>query len=243
MSLRARAPKPTRRAALAGAAFLMAALGGTACSGNKTDSTTTVTGTDTTCELADDVLDAGTVAFQFANKGKKVSELYVLKEDGDTLGEVENVGPGTTATLKVDLVAGDYKIRCKPGQAGAGISQAFEVTGSGGTQTAKADRTVTFDAVDFSYQNLDLKGIAAGDTIRFVMENTGDQPHEFEVLDPKGDAIGEVAAVEKGKSGGATITFDKAGTYTYQCILVDKETKKKHTMLGMTGTFEVASAT
>lgn len=243
MSLRARAPKSTRRIALATTAVLIAAVGGTACSGGKADTTATVTGTDTSCELAKDILDAGTIAFEFTNDGKKVSELYVLKENGDTVGEVENVGPGTTSTLKVDLVAGDYKIRCKPGQSGAGISQPFEVTGSGGTATAKADRTITFDAVDFTYKSLDLKGIAAGDTIRFVMENTGNQPHEFEVLDPKGDAIGEVAAVEKGKTGGATVTFEKAGTYTYQCILVDKASGKKHTMLGMTGTFEVSSAT
>ena len=78
-----------------------------------------------------------------------------------------------------------------------------------------------------------------GETIRFEMTNDGDQPHEFEVLDPDGKAIGEVEALDPKKSGAAIVTFADAGTYTYQCILKDPATGTKHTMLGMTGTFEV----
>ncbi|MEO6627820.1 MAG: cupredoxin domain-containing protein, partial [Aquihabitans sp.] len=122
-----------------------------------------------------------------------------------------------------------------------GIESTFTVTGQGGQAQAKADRTVTFDAVDFHFEHLDLTGITAGQTIRFQMTNSGDQPHEFEVLDSSGDALGEVAAVEKGEKGGATVTFEKAGTYTYQCILVDPTSKKQHTDLGMLGTFEVSA--
>lgn len=35
------------------------------------------------------------------------------------------------------------------------------------------------------------------------------------------------------------MTFDEAGTYTYQCILVDQSSGESHKALGMTGTFEV----
>lgn len=237
MNLAARAPI----AALAGTLAALLAL--TSCSGGgSADSTVKVTGTDTTCELAETELQAGEIDFEFTNEGKKVSELYVLRENEDIVGEVENVGPGTSRTLTADLAAGEYKARCKPGQSGKGITKEFTVTGEGGAAQKEADRTITFDSVDFAYEQLDLTDVVAGETIRFEMTNTADQPHEFEVLDPQDVAIGEVAAVDPGKEGGATITFDEPGTYTFQCILVDEATGKKHTMLGMKGTFEVGKA-
>ena len=217
-------------------------LGLTACSGDTADTTVAVTGTDKGCEIARAQLPAGNIAFEFTNKANDVNELYVLKADGDTVGEVENVTTGTTRTLTADLAAGDYKVRCKPGQTGNGISSPFEVTGKGGKASATADRTVSFDAVDFKYQGLDLSSITAGQTIRFEMSNSGTQAHEFEVLGPDGKAVGEVAGVTPGEKGAATITFDKPGEYTYQCILVDPATKQEHSTMGMTGTFTVAPA-
>lgn len=211
------------------------------CSGGAADSSAVVTGTDDACIIEQAELTAGTIDFEFTNDGSDVSELYVLRSNGDVAGEVENVTTGTSRTLTVDLVAGDYQVRCKPGQTGEGFTSDFVVSGDGGTATADADRTVTFDAVDFTYEDLDLTGIEAGDVIRFEMTNTGEQPHEFEVLDPSGEPIGEVAAVDPGDSGGATVSFETDGTFTYQCILIDPETGMKHTMLGMTGTFEVAA--
>ena len=212
----------------------------TACSTESADSTVDVTGTDDACVIAQDIVDAGKVGFEFTNESSKVNELYVLKANGDTLGEVENVTTGTSRTLTVDLVAGDYLVRCKPGQSGDGFESPFTVTGDGGTAQAEADREITFDAIDFDYENLDVTGIADGDTIRFVMDNAGEQAHEFEVLDPDGEPIGEVAATNPGESGGATMTFTAPGVYTYQCILVDPATNEPHTELGMIGTFDVA---
>lgn len=211
-----------------------------ACSTESADITVGVTGTDDACTIASDIIEAGKVGFEFVNESSKVNELYVLKANGDTLGEVENVTTGTSRTLTVDLVAGDYLVRCKPGQSGDGFESPFTVTGDGGTARAAPDREITFDAVDFDYENLDLTGIAGGDTIRFAMINNGDQPHEFEVIDPDGEPIGEIAAMNPGDSGGATMTFVSPGVYTYQCILVDPETGQPHTELGMIGTFEVA---
>ena len=64
--------------------------------------------------------------------------------------------------------------------------------------------------------------------------------HEFEVLDPDGEALGEVAAIAAGDTGGATLSFESPGVYTYQCILIDADTGKEHTELGMIGTFRVS---
>jgi plastocyanin len=227
-----------RRVALAVAVPALFAL--TACSTDSADSTVDVTGTDDACIIAQDIVEAGKVGFEFLNESSDVNELYVLKADGDTLGEVENVTTGTSRTLTVDLVAGDYLVRCKPGQTGDGFESAFTVTGDGGTEQAEPEREIAFEAIDFGYENLDLTGIAEGDTIRFVMDNAGGQAHEFEVLDPDGEPIGEVAATDSGGSGGATMTFTAPGVYTYQCILVDPTTNQPHTELGMTGTFDVA---
>ena len=222
------------------AAPIVALLALSACSTESADSTVAVTVTDDACEIDSDIVDAGKVDFEFVNESNDVSELYVLKANGDTLGEVENVTTGTSRTLTVDLVAGDYLVRCKPGQTGDGFESTFTVTGDGGTAQAEADREIAFRAIDFTYENLDLTGITTGDTIRFAMNDVGGQAHEFEVLDPAGEPIGEVAATDPGESGGATMTFNSPGVFTYQCILVDPATGKPHTELGMIGTFDVA---
>lgn len=209
------------------------------CSSDAADVTVNVTGTNESCSMSAEELDAGTIGFEFTNEADDVNELYVVQANGDVVGEVENVTTGTTRTLTADLVAGDYLVRCKPGQSGDGIESSFRVVGDGGTAQAAPDRTITLEAVEFRYPDLNLDGIVAGETIRFEMTNAGTQPHEFEVLDPDGNAIGEVAALEPGASGGATMTFESPGVYRYQCILVDENTGDEHSELGMKGTFEV----
>ena len=202
-----------------------------------------VTGTNDGCEPSESVLDAGKIDFEFTNEADDISELYVLRENGDVVSEVENVSTGTSRTLTVDLAEGDYVLNCKPGQNGDGISTEISVTGDGGQEQATPDRTITFDAHDFGYDGIEgLDEIAAGETIRFEMTNSGEQAHEFEVLLPDGEALGEVVSINPGDQGGATLTFDEAGEYMFQCILVDKSTGKPHTELGMVGSFTVSQA-
>jgi plastocyanin len=227
---------------LALAVLATTSVGLVACSGSSGGQEVKVTGTNDDCTIEETTLPAGKLDLVFTNEADDVNELYVLDAAGDVLNEVENVTTGTSRTLSVDLRAGDYQIRCKPGQTGDGFTTPFEVTGTGGAEKAEADRTITFEATDFTYVDLDLSGIRAGDTIRFEMANEGDQAHEFEVLDPSDEPLGEIAAMDPGDTGGATITFEQPGTYTYQCILIDPETDKRHSMLGMTGTFEVAES-
>ncbi len=234
-------PLPHVRPTIATSVVIAATALQIGCSGGAADSTAVVTGTDDACTMSGDPVAAGTVDVEFTNEADDVSELYILKANGDVVSEVENVTTGTTRTLTVDLVAGDYMIRCKPGQTGEGFTSDFAVTGEGGTPEATPDREITFEAVDFTYPDLDLSGISEGDTIRFAMTNTGDQPHEFEVVDPDGNPLGEVAATDPGASSGATISFDAPGDYTYRCILVDPDTGKEHTELGMEGAFEVSA--
>lgn len=89
---------------------------------------------DATCHVARTDLTAGAVAFAATNKGSSVTEVYGYGEqDGayrKIIGEVENIGPGTTRTLDVTLAPGSYEVACKPGQKGDGIRTRVTVSGS-----------------------------------------------------------------------------------------------------------------
>lgn len=106
--------------------------------------------------------------------------------------------------------------------------------------SVEPDRTLQVTATDFAYEGLDLSGLASGDVVRIEMVNEGEQAHELEILDPDGEALGEVEATDPGATGTATITLGAAGEHSYQCILTDPATGDEHVMLGMGGTFTVA---
>ena len=195
-----------------------------------------VTGSDTACDAATTDFEAGKITFSIKNVGDKVTELYVYGEGDKVISEVENVGPGTSRNLTVDLMAGDYELACKPGMTGKGIRVPIKVSGKGGEQSsedAEADREVEIEAVEYKFHGLDGFTAKAFEIIEFKMANKGTEEHEFEVLDTDGNALGEVEPVAAGKEGEAYITFSKAGTYTYVCDIEDHEAK------GMKGTFTV----
>jgi iron uptake system component EfeO len=103
-----------------------------------TDEPIQVTATDTECTVARTQVSAGTVTFSVTNKGTKVTEFYVYASGDRVLGEVENIGPGLSRTVKVELPAGTYQTACKPGMTGDGIRGPFVVTGSAEALTADA---------------------------------------------------------------------------------------------------------
>ncbi|GAA1816859.1 iron uptake system protein EfeO [Planosporangium flavigriseum] len=107
------------------------ALTGLAACGQQTAKTEkiAVTASDTACEVARTELPAGAHTFSVTNKGSKVTEFYVYAKDGSIKGEVENIGPGTTRDVHVELVAGEYESACKPGMKGDGIRGKLTVTG------------------------------------------------------------------------------------------------------------------
>ena len=89
----------------------------------------TVAATDYACDVATGELAAGTHQFQVTNSGDQVTEFYVYAEGDRVMGEVENIAPGLTRELLVELPAGDYETACKPGMVGDGIRSALTVTG------------------------------------------------------------------------------------------------------------------
>ncbi len=88
-----------------------------------------VAATDTSCEVATTELPAGTATFTVTNKGSKVTEFYVYAPGDRVMGEVENIVPGLSRDMLVELPAGTYETACKPGMIGKGIRGPLKVTG------------------------------------------------------------------------------------------------------------------
>lgn len=125
----------------------LVALGGTlAACGNGGDGATdeaaggpiTVKASDTACEVAKNAVDAGTSVFSITNGGNKVTEFYVYAPGDRVIAEVENIAPGLSRELHVELPAGTYETACKPGMIGKGIRAAFTVSGSAAPLTDDA---------------------------------------------------------------------------------------------------------
>ena len=215
-------------------AALVGGLGMAACSDSGGGNAIVVKAGDASCVPEKTEIAAGKITFTAKNEGKDVTELYVLAEGDQIRGEVENVAPGTSRDLNVDLTAGDYTLNCKPGQTGDGIRTEIKVTGSGGTAAKTAGREVEIGGKEYSFEGADTIKAVKGETLLLELKNEGAIEHEMEVLGPDGAALGEVGPTKPGAEGKVTITFDTSGTYVLKCGIEDHEIK------GMTASFTVS---
>jgi iron uptake system component EfeO len=121
----------------------LAALSLSACASDPSESTAkgdlTVAASDSECKVSATKLEAGPSTFKVTNAGSKVTEFYVYAEGDRIMGEVENVGPGLTRNLVVDLPKGTYEGACKPGMIGNGIRQTLTVTGDAAKRLSDSD--------------------------------------------------------------------------------------------------------
>ncbi|MGR6317385.1 iron uptake system protein EfeO [Micromonospora soli] len=144
----------TTRFVVPAAAGMLAVAGLAGCGGgdDKPDATAggpiVVKATDSACEVGSTAIDAGQVTFKITNSGSKVNEFYVYAAGDRVMGEVENIAPGLSRELHVELPAGTYETACKPGMSGRGIRGALKVSG---TAASVAPDAVLSQATD-SYQ-------------------------------------------------------------------------------------------
>ena len=84
------------------------------------------------CTVSANEAPAGNIRFEVTNTGDEVTEFYLLGSNERTVvSEVENIGPGLSRDLVVELEAGTYFTLCKPGMTGEGIGKStFTVTES-----------------------------------------------------------------------------------------------------------------
>lgn len=147
-----------------------------------------VKASDGDCAVSATKLDAGPATFKVTNTGSKVTEFYVYAGGDRILGEVENIGPGSSRNLVIDLTKGTYEGACKPGMIGDGIRQTITVTGQAAKSLSDSEE---LKAAAKSYE-------------RYVESQTGaliDKTQEF------------VDAVKSGKVDEAKALFPIARTY------------------------------
>jgi iron uptake system component EfeO len=125
-------PLPSRTTALIVTA-LLAVPALAACGGGSSGPSVKVTAGDSSCAVAKTSLAPGKTTFAVHNSGSKVTEIYVYAKSGSefskTVEEAEDIGPGTSRELTVDLAAGTYEVACKPGMTGNGIRTRITVGG------------------------------------------------------------------------------------------------------------------
>lgn len=139
------------------AALAVAALSLAGCTDNNAtasgkDGSISVTSTDDSCDVGTDSVPGGTLKFSVKNDGSKVTEFYLLAEDGlRIIGEVENIGPGLSRDLVVAVPEGKYSTACKPGMVGDGIRAAFTVGPVPEGEEVSADRAALQDTATEQY--------------------------------------------------------------------------------------------
>lgn len=206
-------------------------------SGSSTDAISVIA-TDSTCEVASTRLESGPHTFRVTNRGSDVTEVYVYGPEERVIGEVENIGPGTSRNLDVTLTGGEFEVACKPGQKGKGIRTPISVSGEAAAPGPAPDRTIEVGAEDRAFSGLDDFQATAGETVQFLLTNYDDtDEHELEFLGPDEIAVGEVAPLMPGESGSVIVTFEQTGTFSFQCDVAN------HLAEGMRGQFESTNGT
>lgn len=103
----------------------------------------TVTGSDCAKEWKSG--SGGTHTFQVSNKSGKAGEVNLVNSSGGVVGEIETLGPGTTAAMTAVLGEGTYTFKCYLSGQPATSSSAVAVTGASSTPTTVANVPVTVD--------------------------------------------------------------------------------------------------
>ncbi len=87
----------------------------------------------------------GTHTFQVQNKSGKAGEVNLTDSSGRIVGEIETLGPGTTAAMTAVLGDGTYTFKCYLAGQPAIFSAAAQVSGAGSTATTAAIMPVTVE--------------------------------------------------------------------------------------------------
>lgn len=146
-----------------------------------------VTSSDEKCELSSTEVPAGPLTFQVSNSGSKVTEFYLLGEDGQRIvGEVENIGPNLDRDLVVTVPKGDYVTACKPGMKGEGIRADFTVKASkDGKVDAGDSATVTQAESNYATYVTDQSDQLLQKTEKFARLYTSGQDEQARDLYPR----------------------------------------------------------
>jgi len=190
-----------------------------------------------------------TVTFKIANLGKAEHEFMIGPIDAafaDTEGtpEVAGIAGGKTGTLTVTFdKPGQYAFAChEPGHFEHGMLGFITVVGpdAPATGTVADPRPITIDMTDALAFTPKTVQVRKGETIRFILTNSGKATHEFmlgpadKVAADAGDGKVTVEAdeLDAGSTHQIVYTFDGTGPYAFACH------EPAHFEAGMAGTIE-----
>jgi plastocyanin len=186
----------------------------------------TLTVTDAGCAIDRTDLDPGATTFHIVNDTMGPANAQIKDPKGVVVLKTPLVIKGSPVNLSVSLNPGHYTMLC--------TGKKFDLHVSGDVNTQSAGKTQPVTARDYAFGGLNGFAAKSGDTVKFTLANTGKAMHELEVVGPDGKGVGDTGHVMPGKSGEVTVTFAKAGKYTYLCGVED------HSARGMKGTFSVS---
>lgn len=184
-------------------------------------STVAVTAGDDECTVNPTDLSAGQTTFEVTNAGSSVTEVYVYAEENGEftkiVSEVENIGPGTSRDMQVDLASGTYEVACKPGQTGDGIPTEITVSGDGAAAASGSQSQSGYDReIELATEGTTITGLEGGaevgERIEFKLTNNADDVRILEIKDPTGAVAAEVEVVV-GETGETIVELSAAGTW------------------------------
>ncbi len=199
---------------------VLASCGGGEPTGDSAGASVAVTATDDACELDRSEVPSGQTMFTVTNDGSSVTEVYVYGAEGGeytrVISEVENIGPGTSRDMQVDLLSGSYEVACKPGQTGDGIRTELTVTGDGEETAGEAEDSGYDREIELATDGTAITGLEGGaetgERIEFKLTKNGDGPRILEIKDLTGAVVAEIE-VEMGETGETIVELDQAGTW------------------------------
>jgi iron uptake system component EfeO len=196
----------------------------------------TVKATDTGCEVAKSQLDAGTHVFAIANSGSKVTEFYVYATGDRVMGEVENITPGLSRELRVELPAGSYQTACKPGMVGNGIRNTLTVAGSAtplsedaalAQATASYTRYITTQSEALVQKTTDFANAVKAGDIEKAKQLYPVARTYYERIEPVAEIFGDLDPKIDGREDGATAALPFTGFHKLEKDLwVTKDVSK-----------------
>jgi uncharacterized cupredoxin-like copper-binding protein len=175
-----------------------------------------------------------TVTFRIHNTGTAIHEFMVgpladAFADKEGTAEVADIGPDQTGEITFTFTGtGPFAFACHaPGHFEHGMAGYIQLVGPGAPTVGTKDnpRVVWLTMNDSLTFMPDSIPVAKGETIRFVLTNSGTAVHEFQVGPADkvaADEVDGVIVVEKdeldaGSTHAVDYTFDGSGPYAYAC--------------------------
>ena len=175
-----------------------------------------------------------TVTFRIHNVGKAVHEFMVgpltaAFADKEGTPEVADIGAGSTGEITFTFTgSGPFAFACHaPGHFEHGMAGYIQLVGPGAPAvgTKANPRVVHLDMTDALAFDPNQIAVAMGETVKFVLTNSGTVVHEFQVGpadkvaadEVDGKVVVEKDELDQGSTNAIVYTFNTTAAYAFAC--------------------------